>query len=261
MATARKERPPEMLDAGSGAVMPPTEQPDLEKKPRRKRTRRTEIPVAPLAEMVDHAKTEAKKRRIAEMAERVDKALEAEQEEEWFKQGEKASSSTALSERQQEEDARRADAIRRSLEGEGAERKTETIIETDQELEAVAREAETMLSNGELNPEVFNAKDYRYQLLEKARLDRELESAGWWQARKLRAELRETLKNLDDYEQQIMRVHAERSDERERAGMPERASWRPPTGLPQGSGTTLHKEGGGTTVHKAGFFARFFRKK
>lgn len=228
--------------------------------PRRKRAPRIEISSAKLAQNLEKEKAEAeegKKRRLAEMGARVDQALETEEEESWFKQGEDASHVAALAERQRAEDERGMKDVRRSIAEAHDAKKTETIIETDEELEAATRRAETMLANGELNPEVFNAKDYRYQLMEKARLDRELETAGWWQARKLRAELKETLKNLDDYEQQLASVSSERAIARDaaRKASPdyEEVEIREGRPLPK----PAMKPGSGT-FKKPGFFARFF---
>lgn len=245
----------------NGAV-PPTEPAPT---PRRKRAPRIEISSADLSKKLEEEKkaaAEAKQRRMAEMAKRVDQAMETketEEEESWFKQGEDSSHVASLAERQREEDARGVEDVRRSIAEAYDTKKSETIIETDEELDAATKQAETMLANGELNPEVFNVKDYRYQLMEKARLDRELETAGWWQARKLRAELKETLKNLEDYEQQLASVASERASAKDAARKTapdyeeiEVSGYRPP------SGPTM-KPGSGT-YKKPGFFARLFKR-
>ncbi|WKZ29002.1 MAG: hypothetical protein QY323_05775 [Patescibacteria group bacterium] len=236
--------------------------------PRKKRARRVEMSSETLAKKASAddaaAKAAAKEKRMADMGTRVDAAMETEEEEAWFKKGEDASHVAALAESQQAEDALKMGEVRKQIAASYDSKKTDTVIDTDEEVEAAAAQAEEMLARNELNSEVFNAKDYRYLLIEKARLDRELESAGWWQARKLRAELRETQKSLADYEQQIMRVYAERRDDREQAAKPPQAPWQHASRLPEGSGTSIHKdlkEGSGTTIHKPGFFARLFGKK
>ncbi len=124
-----------------------------------------------------------------------------EKEEAWFKQGE-------------EDDAKRMAEARATIERGG---KAESLVETPDEVDANVRQAEAMIAKGELNPKMFDVNDFRYLLIEKTRLDRELEHAGWWAARKLRAELRETQKSLSDYEKQIGNVHRERHDERQDA--------------------------------------------
>ncbi len=181
---------------------------------------------------------------------------ETEGENTWFAQGEDPSYVQSLAEKQQAEDAKKTADVRRHIaESYDAER-SETILDTDQEVDAVAMQAEAMIASGELSPQAFNANDYRYLLLEKARLDRELETAGWWQARKLRAELKDTQKNLADYEQQVHSVIRERATaEPAQAGTPKEATWQPPRIAKEGSGTSIYAN------KKPGFFARLFRRK
>ncbi len=235
--------------------------------PRRKRARRVEISADELAKRVSDeavAKAAAKEKRVAEMAARVDAAMKTEAEEAWFKQGEDTSHIAALAEKQQAEDSQKEADVRRHIAESYDDKKTETIIDTDEEIEAAAKQAEAMIASGELNRELFNANDYRYLLIEKVNTDRKLETAGWWQARKLRAELREYQRQIADYEQQIMSVHGERYQERDDARKPPVKAWSAARPLPPGSGTTLNRElkpGSGTTVHKPGFFARLFGRK
>ncbi len=244
--------------------------------PRRKRARRAEIYAQALTDKAAEDE-KARKQRIAEMGARVDDAIkdedeknqqlaemearidkeleedEAKQLEEqrdaaWFAQGEDPTYVNTLAEKQQAKDAQKAEDVRRHIAETYDARESETILSTSDEVEATAKQAEAMLASGELNSEVFNVKDYRYLLIEKARIERELETAGWWQARKLRSELKETDKNLADYEQQIESVHSERAADREAARKPTEGPWRGTRILPPGSGTT----------RKRGFIARLF---
>jgi len=181
---------------------------------------------------------EARDRRVAEMGERVDSAMDAEDktltetEEAWFKKGE-------------EEEM---EAIRAGIDAYG----NAPLIETPAEIDANVRQAEAMIAAGDLNPEIFNTKDYRYLLSEKARIDADLEVAGWWKARSLRAELRDVTKELSDYEHQVQSVMRERAQARDQARKPPEKPWSRPV---------VAKEGSGTTVHKKGFFSRLFGKK
>ncbi len=225
--------------------------------PRRKRARRIELSAQALADKLAADTAKAKEQRIASMSARVDAAMEAEdakeaqeKEESWFKQGEDESYVKKLAEKQQMEDTQKAADVRRHIAETYDSGASETILATGDEVEATAKQAEAMLASGELSAEVFNVKDYRYLLIEKARLERELETAGWWQARKLRAELKETDANLADYEQQISSVHSERAAERAAASKPAEGPWRGTRILPPGTGTSK----------KPGFFARLFRR-
>lgn len=124
-----------------------------------------------------------------------------EQEENWFKQGEELDQQIA--------------AAREEIEQTGIE--NEPIIETPAEIDATVRQAEAMLGSGDLQPQAFDLNDYRYLLTEKARLDADLEIAGWLKARKLRSELKEVMGNLRTYEDQIQTVLRERATAREKA--------------------------------------------
>lgn len=223
--------------------------------PRRKRAKRIEMSAQALADKLAADTAKEKEQRLAEMSARIDKALEEEdakeakeKEESWFKQGEDESYVKKLAEKQQIEDTQKAADVRRHIAETYDRKESETILATGDEVEATAKQAEAMLASGELSAEVFNVKDYRYLLIEKARLERELETAGWWQARKLRSELKETDKNLADYEQQITSVHSERATLRAAATKPAEGPWRGTRILPPGTGTTK----------KTSFFARLF---
>ncbi|MFA5853492.1 MAG: hypothetical protein WC866_00240 [Patescibacteria group bacterium] len=223
-----------------------TEDVVAEKKPSVKRAKRQSFTKEELAKVV------------AASVETTPEAPESSQKEEaWFKQGEDESYVKSLAEKQRTEDARKEADVRRSIAESYDTKKTDTIIDTDEELEAATKHAEIMLANGELNPEVFNAKDYRFQLMERARLDRELETAGWWQARKLRAELKETQKNLADYEQQLASVSSERAGARDTARKvaPDYEEVEVREGMPLPK--PAMKPGSGTSK-KPGFFARLF---
>lgn len=122
------------------------------------------------------------------------------EEEAWFKKG--------------EDEEREMDQVRAEIQAAGGQ--PESLIETPHEIDANVRQAEQMVMSGELNGQLFNVNDYRYLLTRKAQIDRELEEAGWWAARKLRSELKETQKSLADYEQQIQSVHNERAAGRDK---------------------------------------------
>jgi len=161
------------------------------------------------------------------------------QEEAWFKKGE-------------EEEMQ---AIRAGIEAHG----NAPLIETPAEIDANVRQAEAMIAAGELNPEMFNAKDYRYLLNEKARIDADLEVAGWWKARSLRAELREITKDLAGYEEQVQRVVSGRRPSgdltaREKEDIRYKGPAQKPV-LPEGSGTSIYMN------KKPGFFSRLFGRK
>lgn len=218
---------------------------------------------AKIAESKKAADEQERAERIARMGARVDQAMEEEErpkftegEQAWFKQGEDEKHVSALAAKQHEEEGRKIEDVRRQI-SESYDKKThETILDTDQEVEAAAKQAEAMVASGRLNSEMFNAKDYRYLLVQQARIDRELETAGWWAARKLRAEMKEVRKELDGYETQIQHVMSERAPSgeltaREKEDIRYKGPMAKPA-LPQGSGTTIHKKG---------FFSRLFGKK
>jgi|GEM_PF-2195414 len=123
------------------------------------------------------------------------------QEEAWFKKG--------------EEEEQQMAAARAEIDAAGG--KAESLVETPAEIDANVRQAEAMVASGELNPTFFNINDYRHLLTRKAQIDADLEAAGWWQARKLRSELKEVQKDLGDYEQQLHSVARERAGERDKA--------------------------------------------
>lgn len=175
-----------------------------------------------------------------------------EKEEAWFKQGEDPEHIKAMASKQHEEEGQKIDDVRRQIAETYDDKNRETILDTDEELDAAAKQAQAMIDAGDLDPETFNAKDYRYLLLEQARLDKELEHAGWWKARKLHAEMRETRRQLDGYEGQIQSVMRERARARDEASKPPQKPWSPPL---------LPREGSGTTVHKPSLFSRLFGKK
>lgn len=168
-------------------------------------------------------------------------------EEAWFKKGEDPAHLKAVAERQEIEDLRKGIASY-------DESAKEVIIDTQEEIDAAVKRVEGMLKSGELHPDMFDIRDYEYLLTEQARIDRELESAGWWAARKLRRELNDARKNLADYERQIESVERERADARDKArGLPSIPARKVQTR--EGSGTSVH------TDKKPGFFARLFGKK
>lgn len=186
-----------------------------------------------------------------------------ETEEAWFKQGEDEKHVAAQAAKQHEEEGAKIEDVRRQIAETYDAKEHATILDTDAEIDAAVKQAEAMVAGNEINPQLFNANDYRYLLVEQARIDKELEHAGWWKARKLHAELRETRKQLGDYEQQIQSVLRERHEARDEArklpSFPARK-----VQAREGSGTTLHKEGGGTSIYqdkKPGLFARLFGKK
>jgi hypothetical protein len=217
-----------------------------EAKPKAKRAKRQSFTKEELAKVV-----------AASVETKTETPELSQKEEAWFKQGEDESYVKSLAEKQRTEDARKEADVRRSIAESYDAKKTDTIIDTDEELEAATKQAEIMLANGELNPEVFNAKDYRFQLMERARLDRELETAGWWEARKLRAELKDTQKNLADYEQQLSSVGSERAAARDtaRKAAPDYEEVEIHGGRPLPK--PAMKPGSGTSK-KPGFFARLF---
>jgi len=214
-------------------------------------------------EAEDEVELTTRSQRAAEMGDRVDRAMEAEDamglsdaEQEWFKKGDDKSYIKEAAEKQEMEDLRKGIATY-------DERAKETILDTQGEIDATVRQAEEMLKKDELHPDVFDIRDYEYLLTEQARLDRELETAGWWAARKLRGELKDVRKDLEDYENQIQSVMRERADARDAArGIPSIPARK--VQAREGSGTTVHKEGGGTSIHmakKPGFFSRLFGRK
>ena len=218
---------------------------------------------AKIAESKKAADEQERAERIARMGARVDQAMEEEDrpkftegEQAWFKQGEDEKHVSALAAKQHEEEGRKIEDVRRQI-SESYDKKTrETILDTDQEVEAAAKQAEAMVASGRLNSEMFNAKDYRYLLVQQARIDNELETAGWWAARKLRSEMKEIRKELDGYESQIRLAMSERAPSGElTAREKEDIRYKGPMAKP-----ALPK-GSGTTVHKPGFFSRLFGKK
>lgn len=229
--------PPEVTD------VPEYEEMTVESAPQKAKMRIPAIPPESEASRKEHAK------RSAEEAEH-------EKEEAWFKKGEDPEHVKALAERQHEEEGRKIEDVRRQISESYDKGSGETILDTDREVEAAAKQAEAMVASGRLNAEMFNAKDYRYLLVQQARIDNELESAGWWAARKLRSEMKEIRKELDGYESQIQGAMSERAPSGElTAKEKEDIRYKGPMAkpaLPQGSGTT---------VHKKGFFSRLFGKK
>lgn len=183
-----------------------------------------------------------------------------EKEDAWFKQGEDEAHLKAAAERQEIEDIRMGLAADPEKYDAG---RTDVIIDTQEEIDATVKRVEGMLKSGELNMDMFDVRDYEYLLTQQARLDRELETSGWWAARKLRSELKDIQKSLADYESQVESVERERADARDEArGVPSIPARKVQARM--GSGTTLHKEGSGTSVHqdkKPGLFARLFGKK
>ena len=68
-----------------------------------------------------------------------------------------------------------------------------------------------MIASGRLNKELFNVDMYRGLLEKKARIDADLEVAGWWKARQLRKELKEVTSDVSNFEEQIQHVVSERT--------------------------------------------------
>lgn len=179
-----------------------------------------------------------------------------EKEEAWFKQGEDEKHVAAQAAKQHEEEGHKIEDVRRRIAETYDDTKRETVLDSDEDVDAAAKQAEAMVASGRLNAEMFNAKDYRYLLLQQARIDKELETAGWWAARKLRSEMKEVRKELEGYESQIRHVMSERAPSGAlTAKEKEDIRYKGPAGkpaLPQGSGTTVHKQG---------FFSRLFGRK
>jgi hypothetical protein len=202
-------------------------------------------------------------RRMSEMGDRVEKSMAedeamglSEDESTWFKKGEDAAHVKAVAEQQQIEGLRKDIASY-------DEGKKEVIIDTPEEIDAAVKRAESMIKSDELHMDLFDIRAYEFLLTEQARIDRELESSGWWDARGLRSELKDVRKDLRDYEEQMESVERERADARRKArGLPSFPARK--VQAREGSGTTVHKEGSGTSVHtdrKPGIFARLFGKK
>lgn len=247
---ARLANAPKIPPSKYGGVMPPpkdAEVPDYEEMtvetaPKGKKMR---IPAIP-------PESEESKRAHAErMAE--------EQESAWMKQGNDPAELQAIESRNQGE----------VLYDEG---RREVIIDDQETIDAAVGRAEGMLKSGELNMDFFDIRDYEYLLTEQARLDRERETLGYWAARKVLKELGEVKNSLAPYESQIDKVIDARAAARAgtqvlTAKEKEDIAYKGPAPkqeLPQGSGTTLHKEGSGTSVHankKPGFWARLLGKK
>ncbi len=236
--------------------------------PRKKRAKRITLTAQQAAELKQQAGDSGMAARVDQAMQREDAAEEAErhpeyrpeepkpytvQEEAWFKRGENDAQIQAQADRQEMEDVRRQIASYEPA-------KKETVIDTQEEIDAAVGQAETMLKSDELHPDLFNVRDYEFLLTQQARIDRELEHAGWWKARGLRSELRETRRQLEDYEQQIQSVIGERASgradgaltgaEKEQIKQPSRRETKPAA-----------KPGSGTTLNKPGFFARLFGKK
>ena len=218
---------------------------------------------AKIAEAKKGAEDDERARRIAAMGERVDRAMAEEEkpkfsesEEAWFKQGEDEGHVAAQAAMQHEEEGRKIADVRRQIAETYDATRRETVLDTDEDVDAAAKQAEAMVASGRLNGEMFNAKDYRYLLVQQARIDKELETAGWWAARKLRSEMKEIRKELDGYESQIRHAMSERAPSgaltaREKEEIRYKGPAEKPA-LPQGSGTT---------IHKPGFFSRLFGRK
>ena len=223
------------------------DEPKVEVRPQKRAKRKTIKPMAlPTPESADAGP------KISE--DEIAKAVEAhpeyrpipafkETEEAWFKQGEDESYVKNLAEKQQIADRQKESEVRASLKETYDQGAHDTIIDTDEEVEAAAKQAEAMVASGELDPKLFKTTDYRYLLIEKARIDRELETAGWWQARKLRAELKYTQKELGDYEEQLNGAGSERVGRRDPDAM------------------TVKEKAAVKAEKKPGFFARLFGKK
>lgn len=142
---------------------------------------------------------EARKKREAKEAaakEKVGASGFTEKEEAWFKAGE-------------DEEARQMAEARATIERGG---KGELMVENPDDVEANVKAAADLMKKGDLSPRDFSVEDYAYLLKERVRIDKELESAGWWKARGLRKELAQVLKGgyngapngLEGYEKQVM---------------------------------------------------------
>ena len=142
---------------------------------------------------------EARRKREAKEAaakEKVGPDGFTEKEAAWFKGGE-------------EEEASQMAEARATIERGG---KGELVVEDAGDIAANVQEAAALFKQGDLSPRDFSVQDYEYLLKERVRIDKELEHAGWWQARKLRKELAQVQKGgyngapngLEDYEAQIM---------------------------------------------------------
>lgn len=146
-------------------------------------------------------------------------------DEAWFKAGEEA-------------DAQAIAATRAELER-GGSPAPRAVLESPKDIAAEVKKAETLLRQGDLDPRTFSLADYAYLLKERVRIDAELEHASWWQARKLRKELRQALtggyggasgsQGLDDYAKQVSDAQlgngALRRNEAERAAPPKKPSF------------------------------------
>ena len=146
-------------------------------------------------------------------------------DEAWFKAGKEA-------------DVQALAATRAEL-GRGGAPIPRVVVESPGDIEANISQAAAMGHRGDLDPRDFSLADYGYLMKERVRLDAELEHAGWWQARKLRRELRQVMKGgyggasgsqgLEDYEKQIRDVQmndgALRRDAAEREAEPKKPSF------------------------------------